>query len=184
MMRHIISATSSSPTCQVIFWVMKKPSPSAVCFGPTTSVSSATTLTSSPGRRYRWYVCSQLVATTPMYPASSNNVMILPSGSSSGRVAAQAEHRPHLNHGRRSDNSRMSGRAGRGLVDVDRVLVADRVEPVVDHRLIDRMAATPRLALALGLDPLGGLLDVFDAVTAAPSAPSGPTPRSSPSSLR
>ena len=54
MMRHIISATSSSPTCQVIFWVMKKPSPSAVRLGPTTSVNSAVTLTSSPGRRYRW----------------------------------------------------------------------------------------------------------------------------------
>ena len=51
MMRHIISATSSSPTCQVIFWVMKKPSPSAVFFGPTTSMSSAATLTSSPGSR-------------------------------------------------------------------------------------------------------------------------------------
>ncbi len=33
MMRHIISATSSSPTDQVIFCVMKKPSPSAVVFG-------------------------------------------------------------------------------------------------------------------------------------------------------
>ena len=53
MIRHIISATSSSPTCQLIFCVMKKPSPRAVCFGPTTSVNSAATLTSSPGRRYR-----------------------------------------------------------------------------------------------------------------------------------
>ncbi len=51
MMRHIISATSSSPTDQVMVWVMKKASPSAVCFGPATSVSSAATLTSSPARR-------------------------------------------------------------------------------------------------------------------------------------
>ena len=51
MIRHIMSATSSSPTDQVIFWVMKKPSPRAVFFGPTTSVNSAATLTCSPGRR-------------------------------------------------------------------------------------------------------------------------------------
>ena len=54
-----------------------------------------------------------------------------------------------------------SGLRGR-LVDVDRVLVAHRVEPVVDHRLVDRMATRPRLALALGLDPLGGSLNVLD----------------------
>ncbi len=53
MMRHIISATSSSPTDQVMVWVMKNASPNAVRLGPTTSVSSAATLTSSPGRRYR-----------------------------------------------------------------------------------------------------------------------------------
>src|SRR5690349_18887211 len=51
MMRHIISATSSSPTDQVMVWVMKNASPSAVRLGPTTSVNSAATLTSSPGRR-------------------------------------------------------------------------------------------------------------------------------------
>ena len=102
--------------------------------------------------------------------------------------AVQAAHRPDLDHGRRRDDSRMSGVLGRGLVDVDRVLVADRVEPVVDHRLVDRMTARARLALSLGLDLLRRRADVVDRahgcpffaqalITAEPSAPSGPMPR-------
>lgn len=50
-MRQFISATSSSPTCHTMCWLMNQPSPSAVCLGPTTSPSSALMLTCSPGNR-------------------------------------------------------------------------------------------------------------------------------------
>src|SRR5690242_774848 len=100
----------------------------------------------------------------------------------------------------------MAGRLCGILVDVDRVPVTHRVEPVVHHRLVDRMACDTGLALALGLDPFGRRLDVLDRshllfaqaliaahgclffaqalITAAPSAPSDPTPQSSPASPR
>ena len=77
-------------------------------------------------------------------------------------LAAEAYHRPDLDHRGRRDDARMAGGLGRGLVDVDRVLVTHRVEPVVDHRLVHRMPTDPRLALSLGLDLLGRLLNVFD----------------------
>ena len=51
MIRQSISATSSEPTCQRIFWLMKYPSPSAVCFGPTMPTISALITTCSPGFR-------------------------------------------------------------------------------------------------------------------------------------
>src|ERR1700722_19702737 len=54
----------------------------------------------------------------------------------------------------------MAGGLRRGLIDVDRVAVAHRVEPVVDDRLVDRMPTDPWLALALGLDLLGRRVDV------------------------
>src|SRR5262249_29571048 len=67
-----------------------------------------------------------------------------------------------LNHRRGCDDAGVA-RGLRGvLVDVDRVLVAHRVEPMVDHRLVDRMAADAWLALTLGLDLLGRRLDVLD----------------------
>ena len=77
-------------------------------------------------------------------------------------LTAEACHRPDLDHRGRSNDARMAGGFGRGLVDIDRVLVTHRVEPVVDHRLVHRMPTGPRLALSLGLDLLGRLLDVFD----------------------
>lgn len=50
-MRQFISATSSSPTRQMMCWLMNQPSPSAVCLGPITSPISEVMLTCSPGRR-------------------------------------------------------------------------------------------------------------------------------------
>ena len=76
-----------------------------------------------------------------------------------GANSAQPHHRPHLDHRRRRDDAGMAGGPGRGLVDVDRVAVADRLHPVVDHRLVHRIAADPRLAPARRLDLLDGLLE-------------------------
>src|ERR1700733_11818596 len=50
--------------------------------------------------------------------------------------ATQAEHRPHLNHGRWCDNSGVTDRAGRVLIPVDGVGVTDGFDPAVDHRLV------------------------------------------------
>ena len=99
-------------------------------------------------------------------------------------LTAEACHRPDLDHRGRGNDARMAGGFGRGLVDVDRVLVTHRVEPVVDHRLVHRMPTGPRLALSLGLDLLGRLLDVFAALTVEPSEPSDRKPRSSRASPR
>src|SRR5215469_6653986 len=49
--RQSISATGSSSEYQTFLVVTNQPSPSAVCLGPDTSVSSARTLSSSPSRR-------------------------------------------------------------------------------------------------------------------------------------
>ena len=65
-----------------------------------------------------------------------------------GANSAQPQHRPDLDHRRRRDDAGMAGGPGRGLVDVDRVAVADGLHPVVDHRLVHRIAADPRLAAA------------------------------------
>ena len=76
-----------------------------------------------------------------------------------GANPAQPQHRPDLDHRRRRDDAGMAGGPGRGLVDVDRVAVADGLHPVVDHRLVHRIAADPRLAAARRLDLFDGLLE-------------------------
>src|SRR6185312_9692136 len=73
-----------------------------------------------------------------------------------------AHHRPHLDHRRRRDDAGMAGRTGCRLVDVDGVLVSHRVNPVVNHRLVDRIPARLRLAAARGLDLFGRLLNIPD----------------------
>ena len=66
-----------------------------------------------------------------------------------GTVAAEAHHRPHLDHRGRCDDARMACRLGRRLVDVDLILVAHGVDPVPDHRLVHRISTDPRLARSL-----------------------------------
>ena len=74
--------------------------------------------------------------------------------------ATQAEHRPHLNHGRWGDNSGVTDRAGRVLIPVDGVGVADGFDPAVDHRLVHRIAADTRLGDDGGFDLREGLVDI------------------------
>ena len=74
-------------------------------------------------------------------------------------LTAQTEHRPHLNHRRWGDNSRMPGIARRGLVGVDRVAVPEGLHPVVDDRLVHRIPARARLGDDGGGDLCDFLLD-------------------------
>src|SRR6516225_10127282 len=54
----------------------------------------------------------------------------------------------------------MAGGASRGLVHIDRVAVADGLDPVVDHWLIHRVAGRARLGGAGRFDLRDGLVDV------------------------
>ncbi|SIN54972.1 Uncharacterised protein [Mycobacteroides abscessus subsp. abscessus] len=51
MMRQFISLTSSSPTRHSAWILMNQLSPSAVCLGPKTSVTSLVVVTCSPNSR-------------------------------------------------------------------------------------------------------------------------------------
>ena len=60
------------------------------------------------------------------------------------RRRPQPAHRPRLEHRRRGDD-RFTTRRLRGVrVEISRVAIPDRVAPVVDHRLVDRVRAGAR----------------------------------------
>ena len=67
----------------------------------------------------------------------------------------QTAHRPYLRHRRRRDYSVVSGGAGGRFVDVDRVLVTDRLDPVADHRQVHGVPAGARSAWPVLSNPLG-----------------------------
>lgn len=67
----------------------------------------------------------------------------------------QATHGPDLSHRGRGDDPVVTGGTSGVGVDVDRVRVAHRLDPVVDHRPVDRVAARPRRTGARGLDLIG-----------------------------
>ena len=79
-----------------------------------------------------------------------------------GPGATQAHHGPHLDHRRRSDDSGVAGSLGGGLIDIDRVLVPECVQPMLDHRLVHRVTSLAGLALSGCLDLLGGLLNLLN----------------------
>ena len=73
-----------------------------------------------------------------------------------GAYCAQAHHGPDLDHRRRRHYARVTGSLGRGLVNVDGVLIPDGIQPVLDHRLVDQETAVPRPASTRRLDLLEG----------------------------
>ena len=158
--RQFISATSSSPTRQTMCWLMNQPSPSPVCLGPTTSPISEEIADFLAGSQVpvvgllavRRDHADVAVVVEQLHDRAHGIV---------GRAfAAQAEHRPHLNHGRRRDNSGVADGAGRVLVAVDRVGVADGFDPAVDHRLVHRVATGARLGAAGRFDLRERLVDI------------------------
>jgi hypothetical protein len=56
-------------------------------------------------------------------------------------AAPQPRHRPDLNHGRRSHQRPVDGGGRESRVGVHRAAVADRLDPVADHREVHRVAA-------------------------------------------
>ena len=80
-----------------------------------------------------------------------------------GPHTAQTHHGPHLDHRRWGDDAGMTRRPGRSLIDVDRVPVANGVQPVMHHGLVDGISAQPGRAPARGLDLLYVGLQVADA---------------------
>jgi len=68
----------------------------------------------------------------------------------------QPAHRPDLRHRGRRDDARVA-RGNRGVgVDVDGIAVTDGLDPVVDHRLVHRVAPGSGLAGSRRSDLLGG----------------------------
>ncbi|SHV68101.1 Uncharacterised protein [Mycobacteroides abscessus subsp. abscessus] len=80
-----------------------------------------------------------------------------------GALSVQPGHGPHLRHGGRRDDSGMTSCFRGLLVDIDRVAVAHRLDPVVDHRLVHRIPCQAGRARAVGLDLGETLLDVHHA---------------------
>ena len=113
MMRHIISATSSSPTCQVIFCVMKKPSPSAVRFGPDDvgQLGRDADLLAGPQVPVVGLLAvgrddADIACVVEQSEDLAQRVVV-------GPDAAEAHHRPHLDHRRRGDDAWMARRLRR-----------------------------------------------------------------------
>src|SRR5690606_11413470 len=76
-------------------------------------------------------------------------------------LGAEAAHRPYLRHRGRGHETAVTGGDRRGLVGVDRIVVADRLEPVADHRHVHRITAGSRRGRAVAADPLGRLQDLL-----------------------
>ena len=134
----------------------KWPTPRPVCFSAETDSIEEETLSRSPRTRGRRYSCSQLVATTEVKPPSSRRCMsssagLEPSqGSARGAGLGQlggglvAAHDPGLEHGGRGDDPGEPVGPGRGVVQVDGVLVPHGLDPVADHGLVDGVGALGR----------------------------------------